>query len=382
MANAPRRADFFEQVVELDEKNEKGWFWLASVVDTDEERRICLSNVLHINPNNERAKRALDALQAKAKEQKTAAEAEEVVAGVTRRQMTLIIGIGVVAVIVILIIALTVIVGNNNRRSAERSTATGGRAVATNNALAATAAADQATGTSVAATATQQAIGVTPIDTPTALVPTLPPTWTPTPLATLPPTREALPLPIGLTGRLALWGGQDMLSIGYLPLGYYDFDLGTQFNPIGNSFGQDITFAPSGDRVVYTVYDELLFSSSLEAINLNGTQIESLPDRWRGQNIFSPQKPRYGGQFRQYMVFVAATDKRQTTQVFLLDLNAPAGSSAVRQMTDDDDEYTYPALSPDGSKIAVVRHVSNTANPTVDIVSIDVQQRGHDPDHQ
>ena len=90
-----------------------------------------------------------------------------------------------------------------------------------------------------------------------------------------------------------------MLNTGYLPLGYYDFDFGTQFNPIGDSLGQDISFAPSGDRVVYTVYDELLFSSSIQAINLNGTQIESVPDRWRGQNIFSPHQPRYGGQFGQ-----------------------------------------------------------------------------------
>ena len=88
--NKRQARELFEQVVELDEKNEKGWFWLASVVDTDDERRICLSNVLHINPNNERAKRALDALQAKAKEQKAPSREEEVVAGVTRRQMTLI----------------------------------------------------------------------------------------------------------------------------------------------------------------------------------------------------------------------------------------------------------------------------------------------------
>ena len=53
------------------------------------------------------------------------------------------------------------------------------------------------------------------------------------------------------------------------------------------------------------------------------------------------------------MVFIATTDKRESTQVFLLDLSAPEGSPAVRQMTDDDDEYAYPALSPDGSKIAV-----------------------------
>jgi hypothetical protein len=68
---------YFEQVVELDEKNEKGWFWLASVVDSDDERKICLGNVLHINPNNERAKRALDALQSKAKTSKPAPAPQE-----------------------------------------------------------------------------------------------------------------------------------------------------------------------------------------------------------------------------------------------------------------------------------------------------------------
>ncbi len=51
----------------------------------------------------------------------------------------------------------------------------------------------------------------------------------------------------------------------------------------------------------------------------------------------------------------------------------------MRQLTDDDDEYTYPSLSPDGNKVAAVRHVTNTANPTVDIVSIDVNSGGKVP---
>ncbi len=372
--------EFFEQVVEIDEKNEKGWFWLASVVDTDDERRICLSNVLHINPNNERAKRALDALQVKAKEKKAAVESEEVVAGVSRRQMTMIIGIGGVAVIIILIIALVVIVGNNNRQNDERATALAVAQAATADRQTATAAADQATATSMAATATQLAVATTiPSNTPTSAIATLPPVWTPTPEATTAPTLVVLPPPIGLSGRLALWGGEDLLNTGYLPLGYYDFDFGTQFNTIGSSLGKDIGFAPSGQRVIYTVYDELLFSSSIEAINLNGTQIELVPDRWTGQNIFGPRQPRYGGQFGQKVVFIATTDKHQSTQVFLLDTNAPEGTPAVRQMTDDDDEYTYPALSPDGTKIAVVRRITNTANPTIDIVSIDVASGGMIP---
>ena len=34
---------FFQQVVDVDDKNEKAWMWLASVVETDEERRVATS---------------------------------------------------------------------------------------------------------------------------------------------------------------------------------------------------------------------------------------------------------------------------------------------------------------------------------------------------
>ncbi len=51
------------EVVALDQYNEKGWFWLASVAETAEERRVCLGNVVVINPNNEKAKQMPDQLQ-------------------------------------------------------------------------------------------------------------------------------------------------------------------------------------------------------------------------------------------------------------------------------------------------------------------------------
>ena len=368
--------EFFEQVVELDEKNEKGWFWLASVVDSDDERRICLSNVLHINPSNERAKRAMDALQVKAKEKKPtpAAEEEEVVAGVSRRQMTLIIGVGGAAVILILIIALVVIIGNNNRQIAENATAIAVAQLATQSIETATAGAIQATGTSEAATATQLALA-TPVP-PTRIVPTLPPTWTPTPEVTqVESSVAALPLPVNLTGKLAVWGGQDMLAVGYLPLGYFDFDLGMRYSQIGNSLGKNIGFSFNGERVTYTVYDLLLYSSSLEEINLNGTQKRSLAELYTGQNIFEPQQPSYGP-LSQSVTFIAHTDQRQTTQVFLLDLTAQPGTNPVRQLTDDDTIYTYPVISPDGTKIAAVRNDPNAATPLVDIVNIDVATGG------
>src|SRR5690606_38117347 len=80
--------DRFEQVTELDENNEKAWFWLASVVESDEEKRVCLNNVLVINPDNERAQQILDRLN------REKAMEEEVIPGIPRRQLMMIAGGG------------------------------------------------------------------------------------------------------------------------------------------------------------------------------------------------------------------------------------------------------------------------------------------------
>ncbi len=51
------------QVVELDEQNEQAWLWLSSTVDSAEEKRICLENVLTINPGNTHAQAGLKWLE-------------------------------------------------------------------------------------------------------------------------------------------------------------------------------------------------------------------------------------------------------------------------------------------------------------------------------
>ncbi len=47
------------RVVELDERNEQAWLWLSGVVETLDERRICLENVLTLNPDNSHAQAGL-----------------------------------------------------------------------------------------------------------------------------------------------------------------------------------------------------------------------------------------------------------------------------------------------------------------------------------
>lgn len=53
------------RAVEIDQYNEQAWLWLSAVVESPEEQRTCLENVLMINPNNERAKQGIDMLAKK-----------------------------------------------------------------------------------------------------------------------------------------------------------------------------------------------------------------------------------------------------------------------------------------------------------------------------
>jgi hypothetical protein len=51
------------KVIELNEFHEHAWMWLGATVDSDDERIICLENVLTINPQNEKARQVLDKLR-------------------------------------------------------------------------------------------------------------------------------------------------------------------------------------------------------------------------------------------------------------------------------------------------------------------------------
>ncbi len=67
---AQQRADAFEafsKATEIDAYNAQAWLWLSAVVDTEEDQRVCLENVLHIAPNNAAAQKGLKMLDANSK---------------------------------------------------------------------------------------------------------------------------------------------------------------------------------------------------------------------------------------------------------------------------------------------------------------------------
>lgn len=51
-----------EKAIELDQYSEMAWLWLSAVVESKEEQKTCLENVLVINPQNERARQGLKSL--------------------------------------------------------------------------------------------------------------------------------------------------------------------------------------------------------------------------------------------------------------------------------------------------------------------------------
>jgi hypothetical protein len=62
-ANRPAEAlALLKQIVQLDPRNERAWLWLTQVVETDEQRVVCLKNVLAINPDNKAAHQGLSVL--------------------------------------------------------------------------------------------------------------------------------------------------------------------------------------------------------------------------------------------------------------------------------------------------------------------------------
>lgn len=61
----PRARELLTAIVTADEHNEQAWLWLSHAVDSDQERLICIENVLTLNPNNQQAQQALKKIEAR-----------------------------------------------------------------------------------------------------------------------------------------------------------------------------------------------------------------------------------------------------------------------------------------------------------------------------
>jgi thioredoxin-like negative regulator of GroEL len=64
--NKQQAHDLFRRAIEIDPYHEQVWLWLASVVVTDDDRRVCFENVLELNPANVTAQRQLQIMDQEA----------------------------------------------------------------------------------------------------------------------------------------------------------------------------------------------------------------------------------------------------------------------------------------------------------------------------
>ncbi|HID64625.1 MAG TPA: hypothetical protein EYP49_18060 [Anaerolineae bacterium] len=60
------------RVIQANPQDEQAWLWLSGAVESDQERLMCLTKVLEINPANEAAKRGVIALREKQARKKSA----------------------------------------------------------------------------------------------------------------------------------------------------------------------------------------------------------------------------------------------------------------------------------------------------------------------
>jgi hypothetical protein len=62
VGNKEKARQLLKQVLQADPHSERGWFWMAKAVDSEEEQRFCLKQVLSIDRHNVLARRRLEAL--------------------------------------------------------------------------------------------------------------------------------------------------------------------------------------------------------------------------------------------------------------------------------------------------------------------------------
>jgi hypothetical protein len=71
-----RARELLMRVVDLDERNAIAWLWLSGVVDSLDDREVCMENVLAIDPDNAAAHRGLELVRQQKASQAVSADAQ------------------------------------------------------------------------------------------------------------------------------------------------------------------------------------------------------------------------------------------------------------------------------------------------------------------
>jgi hypothetical protein len=366
LLNAGKRAeavDTLKRAVEQDSENIEIWVALARALDDVDEKRIALTTVLQLDPNNEFAREALQEAERPATAAK--ADAGDWIPGVSRAELrTAVIGLTVFTIAALGIAALFY----TSRASALSSE----RASLTQVAVEATQAAANLEGTLVQstiiaetafadATATLLALvspTPTPTNTPARVLPTaLPPTPTITPTPDL--LRVAPVPPANLPGRIvgfrAVPGQRGTFGRPIVvPAG------GGTITELNDDTGQWPTADTGFGRVVYVRAEpglgtgtSLLVVPSADPNPLLGIDVLNELIKVGSTAPSHPRMTRDGVR----MVFSARLGERTVLYTYIF------GTNTLQRITPNDGaDYTSAAISPDGSLVIAAKTLAGSTD--------------------
>lgn len=341
-----------ERVVELDEQNEKGWFWLASVVDTVEEKRVCLGNVVVINPNNERAQHLLDQLETKAS---IAAQSRKKTGGINSKTVYAAIGLGVVTVILLVIVLVVMLTQDDSETPSTPANVAVTRTSPT------------------PVDASSAGVGGTPEiadSSPTPDEGSLPPTWTPAPSETPPEVEQATPLPSpppDIGGKIIMQSGLVIGDDNNNPIALLPLD-GSSVSLIAGSSarGHAPILSPNGASFAYIRFSTGTREELLEINRLDGSTPQWVNALWGNDPILVEYDTPAWSPNGEWIVFCARELNAQAPDLFFVPLTGTSPED-LQPLTRDAAAESWPAFSPDNLEIVYAADLALTGQNTTDL---------------
>ncbi|HVO43150.1 MAG TPA: hypothetical protein VMT34_11020 [Aggregatilineales bacterium] len=340
-----------EQVIEKDETNETAWMWLATVVETPREQRICLENVLEINPRNERAKQMLEKLRpspitgntsstvrstppptpapTRAVTSKPLPDARPAPArraavgpgGRPRMNRTVFIG-GIALALALIVVGVGLLISTGNAPAQPSNTPARGVSVQT---------------LILTRFPVSPTLETTPPTRDPNLVVQLPPTWTPVPSDTPRPGPTSTPTLPPISRYMLVYVGEGRGQKN--PALFSTAAAGGKEQILIGGDATDVSFSPDGKKIAYVIGTSSA-SPQIGVANADGSNPQTITTM-HARHIRSPNWSPDG------VRIVFSSDEPGTDQLYTM---TPEGHG-VTQITNEKYPSLFPSYSPDGKKI-------------------------------